>query len=50
MRCRICSLPHRNIRRHELWIEEKLCRMCQRILEYFSWNNNFLHEYWEEMK
>jgi len=46
MRCRICNLPRKNFNRHDLWIEHQVCRMCQRLLEYFSWNNNFLKEYW----
>jgi len=47
MKCRICSIPHKNTNRHELWRESQVCRICSGLLEFFSWNNNFLHAYWK---
>jgi len=47
MRCKICGLPHKNISRHELWIERQVCRICAYLIEIFSWNNNYLQQYWK---
>jgi len=47
MMCRICSIPHKNTNRHELWRESKMCRICNGLLEFFSWNHNFLQQYWK---
>ena len=46
MRCRICELPHKNCNKYVLWIEFQICRICAYFLEIFSWNNNYLDEYW----
>ncbi len=48
MRCKICELPHKNTSRYELWIERQVCRLCGNLLEFFSWNSNYLKEYWQE--
>lgn len=47
MRCKICDLPHKNIARHQSWIEHQICRSCSYVLDIFSWNSNYLKEYWE---
>ncbi len=47
MRCRVCGIPHKNTSRHELWIERQMCRLCGNLLELFSWNGNYLQEYWK---
>jgi len=47
MRCKICELPHKNTSRYDLWIERQVRRPCGNLFEYFSWNGNYLHEYWE---
>jgi len=46
MRCRICAIRHKNTQRHKLWIEEQVCRVCANVLEFFSFNDNRLKEYW----
>jgi hypothetical protein len=48
MRCRICQIPHKNTSRFQSWEEEQICRICNGICEYFSWNGNYLHEYWRK--
>ena len=48
MRCKICELAHKNISRHELWIELQVCRICGNLLDYFSWNGNYMKEYWKK--
>ena len=47
MRCKVCEIPHKNTSRHELWIERQMCRLCGNLLELFSWNGNYLQEYWK---
>jgi len=49
LRCKICELPHRNTSRYELWLERQVCRLCGNLLEYFSWNSNYLKDYWNEL-
>jgi len=46
MRCRLCSTVHHNVKRHQLWIEEQVCRVCANLLDFFSFNDNRLREYW----
>ena len=46
MRCKICSIPHKNTSRFQLWEDVQVCRLCSSICDYFSWNGNYLHEYW----
>jgi len=46
MRCRICNSPHKNIGSKRNWIEFQLCRVCSQLIEYFSFNSNYLKEYW----
>jgi hypothetical protein len=46
MRCKLCDLPHKNITRHQSWIEHQICRSCSYVLDVFSWNSNYLKEYW----
>jgi len=48
MRCKICQMPHKNTSRHETWIEHQDCRICSYILGIFSWNGNYLKEYWKD--
>jgi len=45
MRCKICQIAHKNTSRFQSW-EEQVCRYCGVICDYFSWNGNYLHEYW----
>jgi len=47
MRCKLCDLPHKNTSRCVSWIENQMCRTCSYVLELFSWNSNYLKEYWE---
>lgn len=47
MRCKMCDLPHKNIARHQSWIKHQVCRTCSYVLDVFSWNTNYLKEYWE---
>ena len=47
MRCKICQIPQKNTNRYHLWSEERLCRICGEICEYFSWNGNYLQGYWK---
>jgi len=47
MRCRICDTVHKNTTRHGLWIEKQVCRMCANFLEFFSWNDSRLLDYWK---
>lgn len=47
MRCKLCDLPHKNIARHQSWIEHQIYRSCCYVLDVFSWNSNYLKEYWE---
>jgi len=49
MRCKICDIPHKNTGRHELWIEQRICRICAQILDLFSWNGNYLQECWRTL-
>jgi len=46
MRCKICSLKHKNTKRHENWIQFQVCRICAYFLDLFFWNGNHLKEYW----
>lgn len=46
MRCKICQISHKNTKRNQLWIEQQICRVCGSICDYFSLNENHLHEYW----
>ena len=46
MRCKICSSAHKNTARNQLWNEQQVCRFCGEICDYFTWNGNYLHEYW----
>jgi len=46
MRCRICSISRKNSSRHTLWVEKQICRVCANVLEFFSFNDNRLKEYW----
>lgn len=48
MRCKICQVPHKNTKRFQLWEDTQVCRFCSSICDYFSWNGNYLHEYWEK--
>ena len=48
MRCKICSLKHKNIKRHESWVQFQVCRICAYFLDLFSWNGNYLKEYWDD--
>jgi len=50
MRCRICSKPQKNTRRHESWVEKQLCRICSQTVELFSWNGSYISEYWSNEK
>ena len=45
MRCKICQIPHKNTSRHQSWSEQRSCRVCYNLCEYFSWNGNWLTEY-----
>ena len=49
MRCKICQTSHKNTGRFQSW-EEQVCRfcgsICDSICDYFSWNGNYLYEYW----
>jgi len=47
MRCRLCEIPHRNVGNRANWIEYHVCRTCMQILGYFSYNSNYLLEYWD---
>jgi len=47
MRCKLCSTPHKNTNRYKSWNESQVCRTCSCVLEFFSWNSNYLHEYWK---
>jgi len=47
MRCRICTNVHKNTKRHEQWAENRICRVCGGLLEFFSLNHNILQEYWK---
>ena len=49
MRCRICSVPHKNTKRHYLWTEKQVCRICAGLLDVFSLNHNILKEYWNDL-
>ena len=46
MRCKICSSPKKNLVRFQIWEDQQVCRTCSGICDYFSWNGNYLHEYW----
>jgi len=46
MRCKICDLTHKNSKRYESLYEMQLCRECSQTIEIFSWNGNYLQEYW----
>ncbi len=46
MRCKICEIPHKNTSKYQSWEEQQACRHCSNICDYFSWNGNYLHEYW----
>jgi len=48
MRCKICDIPHKNTSRHQLWLEKHVCRICGSMLEFFSWNGNYLDGYWRD--
>ena len=48
MRCKICQIPHKNTRKYQLWVEQQVCRFCGDLCEFFSWNGNYLHEYWDK--
>jgi hypothetical protein len=45
MRCKICQIAHKNTARSTSW-EEQLCRFCNEICDYFSWNGSYLQNYW----
>jgi len=47
MRCKICELAHKNTSRYELWLDRRVCRICGNVLDLFSWNSNYLKEYWK---
>jgi len=46
MRCKLCEIPHKNRGKSPLWIEFQVCRACSYVLDVFSWNANYLKEYW----
>ena len=48
LRCKICEFPHKNTARCALWLERQVCRICGNLLELFSWNGNYLKDYWED--
>jgi len=50
MRCKICDIPHKNTSRYQLWLEMQVCRVCSGLLEFFSWNGNYLDGYWEDVR
>lgn len=47
MRCRLCDIPHKNAGNRSNWIELRLCRICFQIMDLFSYNSNYLTDYWE---
>jgi len=47
MRCKLCDLSHKNTARHQSWMEYQTCRACYSIMDIFSWNSNYLKDYWE---
>lgn len=47
MRCKLCEIPHKNRGKSPLWIEFQVCRACSYVLDVFSWNANYLKEYWD---
>lgn len=47
MRCKVCETPHKNIGKSPLWLEFQVCRQCSYLFDIFSWNANYLQEYWE---
>ena len=50
MRCKICEIPHKNTAKYDLWLEHKVCRVCGSLFDLFSWNGNYLVEYWRSGK
>ena len=46
MRCKLCETPHKNRGKSPLWLEFQVCRACSYVLDVFSWNANYLKEYW----
>lgn len=46
MRCKICDISHKNTSKHDLWLENQVCRICGHIMDLFTWNGNNLKEYW----
>ena len=46
MRCNLCNSTHKNTSRHSSWLEYQMCRACSYALDIFSWNSNYLKEYW----
>ena len=48
MRCKICQIPHKNTSRFQLWEDLQVCRLCSNVCDYFSWNGNYLQEYWSK--
>ena len=49
MRCKIYDIPHKNISKHDLWLENQVCGICGQIFDLFAWNGNNLEEYWSNM-
>lgn len=47
MRCKLCNSTHKNTSKHQSWFEYQVCRTCSYVLDVFSWNSNYLKEYWE---
>ena len=46
MSCKICDIPHKNTGRHDLWSQKQVSRVRGILIEHFSWNGNYLPEYW----
>ncbi len=47
MRCKLCNIAHKNTARHTSWIQFQVCRRCYFFMDIFSWNTNYMQEYWE---
>ena len=45
MRCKICDRPYKNTHRYKIW-EDQFCRICSSLCDYFSFNGNYLKDYW----
>jgi hypothetical protein len=45
MRCKICDKPYKNTSRYKIW-EDQFCRLCSSLCDHFSFNGNYLKDYW----